>query len=193
MVAGAITAVGALRGRRIDTPGLWRRSVAAGCAALAMLANAHAADGGYEIRPWPGGATPALALAELGGTPWSLERYKGKVVLVNFWATWCEPCKAEMPSLQALADRFGPDRLVVVGVNYQETALRIQRFLDTNPALRFSILLDRDGAAAKAWTRRIFPTTVLVGPDGRARSMVVGEFDWSGADAGKMVRDLLPR
>jgi hypothetical protein len=94
--------------------------------------------------------------------------------------------------MQVLADRLGPDKLVVVGVNYQENEMRIQRFLAATP-LRFTILLDRDGAAAKAWTRRIFPTSILVGPDGRAHTVVVGEFDWAGDAAEKMVRDLLPR
>jgi thiol-disulfide isomerase/thioredoxin len=160
-----------------------------------MLAGspfASAANTGSEIIHWKADKTPPLALAELGGAQWSLAQHKGKVVLVNFWATWCEPCRAEMPSLQALADRLGPDKLVVVGVNYQENEMRIQRFLAATP-LRFTILLDRDGAAAKAWTRRIFPTSVLVGPDGRAHTVVVGEFDWAGDAAEKMVRDLLPR
>ena len=94
--------------------------------------------------------------------------------------------------MQALADKFGAEKLVVVGVNYQENEMRIQRFLANMP-VKFTILLDRDGEAARAWTRRIFPTSVLVGPDGRARSVIVGEFDWAGADAEKMVRDLLRR
>lgn len=94
--------------------------------------------------------------------------------------------------MQALADRLGPDQLVVVGVNYQEPEMRIKRFLTTTP-VKFTILLDREGDAARAWTRRIFPTSVLVGPDGRARSVIVGEFDWASPAAEKMVRELLGR
>jgi thiol-disulfide isomerase/thioredoxin len=172
-----------------------RLLVAAGTVALlpAGLGAANGASPGYTITAWPAGRTPPLKLADLGGSAWSLEQHAGKVVLVNFWATWCEPCRAEMPSLQALADRLGPDRLVVVGVNYQEPEMRIQRFLGANPAIKFAVLLDRDGTAARAWTRRIFPTSVLVGPDGRARSVITGEFDWAAEAAEKMVRDLLPR
>jgi thiol-disulfide isomerase/thioredoxin len=151
-----------------------------------------AAVAGFEITPWKPAQTPALKLDTLDQAPWNLAQYKGRVVLVNFWATWCEPCRAEMPSMQALADRLGPDKLVVVGVNYQEPETRIQRFLSTTQ-VKFTILLDRDGAAAKAWTRRIFPTSVLVGPDGRARTVVVGEFDWASGAAEKLIRDLLPR
>jgi thiol-disulfide isomerase/thioredoxin len=159
---------------------------------LSLLCASAGAAGGHEITPWKGAGTPALSLSALDGTAWQLGAQKGRVVVVNFWATWCEPCKAEMPSLQALAERFGPEKLVVVGVNYQENEMRIQRYLATSP-VKFTILLDRDGAAAKAWTRRIFPTTVLVGPDGRARTVVTGEFDWAGPEAEKLLRELLPR
>jgi thiol-disulfide isomerase/thioredoxin len=159
--------------------------------ALAGGAQPAPVAAGHEILTWKA-RTPDLNLTSVEGATWSLPQHKGKVVLVNFWATWCEPCRAEMPSMQVLADRLGPDKLVVVGVNYQENEMRIQRFLAATP-LRFTILLDRDGAAAKAWTRRIFPTSILVGPDGRAHTVVVGEFDWAGDAAEKMVRDLLPR
>lgn len=160
---------------------------------LTFASAAFPSYAGHEITPWKAAATPALKLSDVNGAEWSLAQHKGKVVLVNFWATWCEPCRAEMPSMQALADKFGPEKLAVVGVNYQENEMRIQRFLANMPVLKFTILLDRDGEVARAWTRRIFPTTVLVGPDGRARSVIVGEFDWAGADAEKMVRDLLRR
>ena len=159
---------------------------------MVAIATALQAQAAYEITPWKAPKTPALKLSALDGAEWSLVQHKGKVVLVNFWATWCEPCRAEMPSMQALTDRLGPDKLVVVGVNYQEAEMRIQRFLTTTP-VKFTILLDRDGDAARAWTKRIFPTSVLVGPDGRAKSVIVGEFDWAGPLAEKMVRDLLPR
>lgn len=160
--------------------------------ALAPLLAPVPALAGFEITPWKPAQTPALRLDALNGAAWNLAQHKGRVVLVNFWATWCEPCRAEMPSMQTLADRLGPDKLVVVGVNYQEPEMRIQRFLSTMP-VKFTILQDRDGAATKAWTRRIFPTSILVGPDGRARTVVVGEFDWASEAAEKMVRDLLPR
>ena len=94
--------------------------------------------------------------------------------------------------LQRLATRIGTQRLIVVGVNYQESAARIERFVAA-AALTFPVLLDRDGAVTRAWTRRIFPTSVLVGPDGRARQVIVGEFDWNGPQAGGLLAALLPR
>ena len=150
------------------------------------------APSGYTLAPWPAATTPPLNLTDLGGRPWSLSEQRGRLVLLNFWATWCEPCRAEMPALQRLATRIGAKRLSVVGVNYQEPPARIERFVAAN-ALTFPIVLDRDGTATRAWTRRIFPTSVLVGPDGRARQVVVGEFDWNGAQATGLIEALLPR
>ena len=143
-----------------------------------------------SITPWPKGKpTPTLELADMQGRSWRLDQLQGKVVLINFWATWCEPCREEMPSLVALSRQY-PDQLVVLAVNYQESATKIQRFLDIVP-LTFPVLLDRDGAATRAWTRRVFPTTVLVDARGQAQLMVVGEFDWAGAQAQRLLRPLL--
>jgi thiol-disulfide isomerase/thioredoxin len=139
----------------------------------------------YQATPWKAASTPPLDLPDLDGRRWTLASQRGRVVLVNFWATWCEPCRAEMPSLQALAERMG-DKLAVVGVNYQEGEPRVRGFVE-RMSLRFPIVLDRDGEAAKAWTRRIFPTTVLVDPRGRAHTVVVGEIDWMGTDAAKLL------
>lgn len=134
------------------------------------------------VEDWPRNkAAPALDLADLEGRPWSLAQARGKIVLLNFWATWCEPCRNEMPALAQLA-RDQADDLVVVAVNYQETAARVQRFLESVDVPR-PILLDPHGAAARAWTRRIFPTTVVVDPRGRPARVVVGEYDWLAADA----------
>lgn len=158
--------------------------------ACILLCLACAAQAG-EIKPWKGGPTPALALPDLDGRPRTLADYKGRVVVVNFWATWCEPCRAEMPSMQKMADKFGADKLVILGVNYQEGEPRIRKFLDLSPA-RFTILLDRDGAVTKKWTTRVFPTSMIIGPDGRIRHTVVGEIDWTAPATDALIAKLLP-
>jgi|JI10StandDraft_1071094.scaffolds.fasta_scaffold72605_2 thiol-disulfide isomerase/thioredoxin len=157
--------------------------------AVALLASAPA-QASYEITPWPRNkAVPVLALDGLDGQAWTAARLKGKVVVLNFWATWCEPCRAEMPSLNALAQRH-PHSLAVLAVNYQEGEPRIRRYLQTVD-IRLPILLDRDGAVAKAWTRRIFPTTVIVDATGKPRFVVTGEYDWAGPDAARLIEPLL--
>ena len=157
--------------------------------ATVLLATGAAQAG--EIKPWRGGKTPALKLPDLDGREHTLAEFKGKVVVVNFWATWCEPCRAEMPSMQKLADKFGPDKLVVLGINYQEGEPRIRRFLVQNP-VQFTILMDREGTTTKNWITRVFPTSLIVGPDGRVRHMVVGEFDWESPAMEAAISKLLP-
>jgi thiol-disulfide isomerase/thioredoxin len=114
----------------------------------------------------------------------------GRPVLLNFWATWCEPCREEMPSLQALARRHESDALAVLMVNYRESESTIRRFLERTP-LALPVLLDRDGSAARDWTSRVFPTTVLIDRSGRPRHQVVGAVDWAGDDARQWLRELL--
>lgn len=160
-----------------------------GCALL-LACVAFAVQAG-EIKPWRG-KVPALVLPDLDGRERTLAEFKGKVVVLNFWATWCEPCRAEMPSMQKLADKFGADKLVVLGVNYQEGEPRIRRFLTQNP-VQFTILMDREGVATKNWITRVFPTTVIIGPDGTPRHLVVGEYDWASPAIEQMVIRLLPR
>jgi thiol-disulfide isomerase/thioredoxin len=160
-------------------------------AALLLTLFALCAHGG-EIKPWHGGKTPVLKLKDLDGNERTLAEFKGKVVVLNFWATWCDPCKAEMPSMQALADKLGAGKVAVIGVNYQEGEPRIRRFLQTTP-VGFTILMDRDGSATKAWITRVFPTSLIIGPDGRIRDLIVGEYDWNSPEIEQAITRLLPK
>ena len=167
----------------------WLRAVAA-AAGAGLVGSARAA---HVVRPWPDGKpAPSLELLDLAGRAWSLSAQAGRVVVMNFWATWCEPCRAEMPSLEALWQRHERDGVVVVAINYRETVPAIRRFLQVQP-LALPILLDPDGAAAAAWTPRVFPSTVLVDRRGRPRETVLGELDWSSPVARELIEPLLAR
>lgn len=162
-------------------------------AMLALLAApvATAVPKGHVIRPWPAGkAAPALDLVDLDGKRWTLADCKGKVVVMNFWASWCEPCAVEMPSLSWLAEQG--DGPLVLGVNYQEHEDKIRRFVQ-QVQVTFPILLDRKGDAARAWMARVFPSTVVLGRDARPSFTVVGEFDWAGDEAKRLLQPLLDR
>jgi thiol-disulfide isomerase/thioredoxin len=156
---------------------------------LAALAFSAAA-GAAELKPWTGGATPPLVLQDLHGRTHRLDDYRGKVVLVNFWATWCEPCLAEMPSIERLRQSLAGRPFEVLGVNIGEPLGRIERFLEKVP-LGFPMLLDRDTGAAKAWEARLVPASFLVGPDGRIRYVRYGELDWWSEPVRKRVAELL--
>jgi thiol-disulfide isomerase/thioredoxin len=144
------------------------------------------------LSPWHGGTTPALRLKDLEGREHALESYRGKVVLVNFWATWCEPCKIEMPSIERLRKSLESRPFAVLAVNLAEPDARVQAFLRAVP-LGFPVLMDRDAAATKAWKARMLPATFIVGADGRVRYSYIGELDWSRESVRKQIAELLPR
>ena len=145
------------------------------------------------MKPWPADRpTPSLALDDLDGRRWSLDPLKGRVVVLNFWATWCEPCRLEMPSLVRLADRRRGDGLVVLAVNYREAVPTIRQFLDRG-ILRLPVLLDPDGDACATWTPRVFPTTVLVDRAGRPRASVFGGLEWTGPAASALLAPMMAR
>ena len=144
-----------------------------------------------QLRPWSGGATPPLALQDLDGRVHRLEDYRGKVVLVNFWATWCEPCREEMPSMNRLRAALAGQPFAVLAVNLAESETRIRRFMEKVP-LEFTVLLDRDSASAKAWRARLLPVSFLIGPDGSIRYSVLGEIDWTQERVRKAILEMLP-
>ncbi|MGH8733591.1 MAG: TlpA family protein disulfide reductase, partial [Burkholderiales bacterium] len=133
---------------------------------------------------------PALKLADLEGRRHDLAAYRGKVVLINFWATWCEPCRDEMPSIERLRASLEGRPFAVLAVNLAEPEPRIRKFLDAVP-LRFTVLLDRDGQAARAWQAKLLPATYIVGPDGAIRYRHLGELDWSRADIREAIVKLM--
>ena len=154
-------------------------------------ANAAANPPGAQRRPWPTGLpTPPLALPAWEAPAWKLADARGQVVVLNFWASWCEPCRAEMPSLALLAQRHAGDRLQVVTVNFRETDAAIRRFLAHTP-LDLPILRDADGEAARAWRVSLFPTTVVIGRQGRPAFTVLGGLDWTSAVARAWLAPLL--
>lgn len=163
------------------------------CLAALAVAGAPAAwaQPQAQRRPWPvGRATPALELPGLDGSAWRLADQRGRVVAINFWASWCEPCRSEMPALELMAQRHERDGLVVVAVNFREGAGTIRRFVD-QMALSLPVLRDADGSVARRVGVGVFPTTLFVGRDGRAVFSVVGEADWGNAPARQWVSALL--
>ncbi len=158
-------------------------------AAPAPLGGAARADTTRFV-PWSGSETPALALSDLAGRPHALADYRGRVVLLNFWATWCEPCRAEMASMQRLQERLAGRPFTVLLVNHGETRMRVGDFVKRE-ALAFSVLLDPNQDASRAWRVRVLPSSFLVGADSRVRYTVIGEMDWASPESAETVQGLL--
>jgi len=126
-------------------------------------------------------AAPVLELPdEEGRTIWRLSELRGKVVLVNFWATWCPPCRKELPSMERLWQQFRDRGLVVLGVNVAEDPGVVFAFANgLEPPLSFPLLLDENATVTQSWPVRGLPTTYLVDKQGRLAFGAVGgrEFD----------------
>jgi len=141
-----------------------------------------------EPQVWTAGKKPPFALDSLSGESKNLKDQKGRVVLVHFFATWCEPCRDEMASLQRLSERasVGP---LVLAVDVGEVEIRVQRFFEKLP-VNFSVLLDREKAAAKSWGIDQLPTTFLLDGTLTPRFVIVGDFDWDRADMEGLIAEL---
>ena len=155
---------------------------------LALWVGAAAAA--TELKRWDGGPPPPLELEDMEGRVHRLADYRGKVVLINFWATWCEPCRAEMPSMDRLRSSLKGKPFEVLAVNLAEPLSRIEKFTAAMP-LSFPLLRDRDGAVGKAWRARLLPASFLVGRDGRIRYVAYGELDWTSDAVRARVNELL--
>jgi thiol-disulfide isomerase/thioredoxin len=114
------------------------------------------------------------------------------VVLLNFWATWCEPCRAELPSIERLRAALAHRPFAVLAVQMGGNA-RSARDTAEKLGLSFSLLLDRDSAATAAWGVKLLPTSILIGPDGAVAFRHAGELDWSSSEQRGRVEALLPR
>jgi peroxiredoxin/outer membrane lipoprotein-sorting protein len=140
----------------------------------AKLVSAFGSPQGMALaEEFEGKPAPAFTLTGVKGSTVSLARYKGKVVLLDFWATWCRPCRIEMPLVQKLYDEFKAKGLVVFGVNLMEEPGQVKRFLADN-GISFPILLDREGKVAKDYKAEGIPTLVIVGKDGKVSSYFTG-------------------
>jgi thiol-disulfide isomerase/thioredoxin len=155
---------------------------------------AMAASGGpfalraSQLHAWSGApGWGGLQTPDLEGRIWKLPQ-PGRALALNFWASWCEPCRTEMPSLQLLADLYG-DRLAVVALNFKERASTVTRFARST-GVSLPVLMDPDGSIAAALGVKVFPTTLLFGADGKPRWRVEGALDWTGPEAGRLVEGL---
>jgi thiol-disulfide isomerase/thioredoxin len=157
--------------------------------AVAMVALATTAAAESQIKPWTG-ATPKLVLADLAGGRADLGKMRGRVVVVNFWATWCAPCKDELPSLQRLRDKLAGKPVEVITVNYGEFPQRIGPFLEKE-RIALKVLLDTQKDAARDWGVGGLPMTFIIDARGRARYSAFGELDWSTGEPLRLVEKLL--
>lgn len=160
---------------------------------LASRVPESTTTGGRIPSPREGFVAPDFTLETLGGAPIALSDLRGKAVVLNLWASWCPPCRAEMPALQAAYELDGPDGLVVLAVNttFQDREADAAAFVEEY-GLTFPIALDRDGTFSRNYQLRALPSTFFIGPDGVITQVVIGG-PMSEATIRSAVADLLDR
>ena len=151
-------------------------SVGASVSALAQPDELH-----YGLTPAYGNpVSPELELPGLDGRNYRLSDYRGRVVIVNFWATWCPPCIAEMPTLQRVWKQFHKENFDIFAVNLGEKEETIRRFIDRfEPKLEFPILLASDESIMEVWRIQAMPTSYIIDKKGRWAYIELGPRDFS--------------
>ena len=154
--------------------------------ALVISAKAQAASLGLiELPQKP--IAPVLRLADLTGKIHQLEAYRGNIVVVHFWATWCAPCRRELPALQKASEELLPEGVAVLAINVGEASDRVRRFL-SDRKVTFSVLTDPSAESRRRWQVNAMPTTYIVDQNGVIFFGAVGERNWA---EGRLMRQIL--
>jgi thiol-disulfide isomerase/thioredoxin len=135
---------------------------------------------------------PTLIAKNLSGQSVDITRFKGKVLLVNFWATWCAPCVREIPSLLSLQDQFGIKNLQLILINYGETQKKIQDFVEKN-SIDGLILFDEGRTATANWNIKGLPTTFIIDRDFKLSHQALGELNWADETVTDLIESLISR
>jgi peroxiredoxin len=142
-------------------------------------------------RPTINAPAPAFRLMDLDGTVHSLAEHQGEVVFLNFWATWCGPCKVEMPAMEALYQHFRSQGLEILAVSVDQQGAVVTRPFKEAMGLSFPILHDSDYQVGLSYGARTLPMTYVIDRKGVIRQRVFGARDWNSPEARKLMLKLL--
>lgn len=152
---------------------------------------AYAVSAG-SLEPYPSeGAPPGLELPDADRQIHNLADYRGKVVLVNFWASWCTPCIREIPSMQRLDADLSSRPFKLLAVNVGERPNRLRGFIK-RMQIDFTVLYDEPGKAFREWGASVYPTSFLIDTEGRIRYEAIGPLEWDELGARELVESLMP-
>lgn len=136
---------------------------------------------------------PGFALSTVDGKKGGLSDFRGKVVLLNFWSTWCEPCREEMPALEALWNELGKKGLVIAAVTKERGNLhKVGEFCKMHE-ISFPVFLDPSGEVAGEYGVTVLPTSFVIGKDGAVEGVLVGPRDWAGTESKRFFERLLKK
>jgi thiol-disulfide isomerase/thioredoxin len=148
------------------------------CLMVVISVQVHAAeDIPKGIITLDGRQAPPLVLNDLDGESWDISKAKGRWLFVHFWASWCGPCRKEMPTIQAIYKQFDKSELEIVIINTAESEDTVFSFL-ASIQMDIDTLLDHDGLVTEQWQPRGLPSTFFVDPDGKLRYLALGGRPW---------------
>jgi peroxiredoxin len=155
---------------------------------LSPFATAQQAGQGLtEVTDRP--PSPDFLLTDMDGNRHRLSEYRGRVVIINFWATWCPPCRAEMPSMQRAWEQLKKEGILMFGIDVGEDEDTIFQFTANYP-VEFPLLMDQDSSVIGQWPVRGLPTTFVVDPEGRIAYRAIGGREWDDPELLVLVRAL---
>ena len=169
----------------------WRRAVAAGVLLFGAAGSPLAQDPSPRIGLEVGLTAPGFALPDLAGTLHSLAQHRGEVVLVNFWSTWCAPCRTEMPALQALYETYRERGFTVLAVNLNLDGHEPVEAFVAELRLTFPILLNPRKDVGRAYRVFAIPASFLLDRQGRIAYRRVGDPAWDQPQTRALVERLL--
>ena len=144
----------------------------------------------FGIREYNIGLAPNFELEDIDGEAFDLKSTRGQWVFLHFWASWCGPCREEMPTIQALSETIDEDKLHFVLVNTAEDEDTIFMFLG-DVAENLTSMMDQDGQVTEIWKPRGLPTTFLIDPDGMVRYQAIGGREWNHETYNQFIRSLV--
>jgi len=148
-------------------------------ALVAIFALAGCSESKPPDRLVTGEAFPAVTMLGIDGKEVPLAAFRGKLVVLNVWATWCPPCRKELPSLQRLSSRLDSERFVIIGLSLDQDNVAVREYLH-DKGVTYANFLDRDmGIAKDVLGMKAYPDTFFIGPDGTLLGRVVGAIDWN--------------
>lgn len=141
------------------------------------------------LRPVKEAQAPDFTLHDLAGKARRLTEFRGQVVLINFWATWCAPCREEMPGMDRIYREMKKDGFTILAVNFFETAEQVEPFVK-ELGLTFPILLDEEGQVSRLYRAFTLPMTFLLDRQGMVVGRALGGREWDSAEAKRLIRAL---
>jgi len=143
------------------------------------------------LEPYTEADSTNFSLPDINGNTQALQDYRGKAVLVNFWASWCSPCIYEMPELQRLKKHLADRPFEIIAVNVGEKKYKVRKFIKL---INFDlpVLLDTSSETFNRWGVKTLPTSFLIDPDGKTRYRIRGNPGWDNSETLSIIEGILP-